>query len=122
MVALRLVYHSLAVLYLHCLYRACVNHLAHLTPAALVKVYLRHLLTHYPQVIQIQLYTVIRASANSYLELMRQLDPAVPVVEPLVYLLGEGKRVYKTILACRTLAGYHRAHLRACPSGFKSKS
>ena len=67
---------------------AGIFHLAHLTAAALLQIYLRDPLTDNTQVVQIRLDAVIGAAAYGDFKFMRQLHIMIAVIKSFVDLLG----------------------------------
>ena len=81
---------------------------------------LGHELAYYADVVEVGLDAVVRASADRYLELVRQAHLTVALVEALVYLLRDGEAVYEAVLAGRPLARDDGAHLRAGAARFEA--
>ena len=100
--------------------RAVILHLADLASAAFLQIDLRHSLADDAQVIQIRLHAVVGTAAHRDLELVRQLDFTVSVIEPLMNLFRQGKCIDQAVLACSSLTGNDRAHLRSCTAGLKT--
>ena len=93
---------------------------AFLAAVAAVLVELGHELAYYADVVEVWLDAVVRASADRYLELVRQAHLTVALVEALVYLLRDGEAVYEAVLAGRSLARDDGAHLRAGAARFEA--
>lgn len=69
-----------------------------------------HHLANQTDIVQIGFYTVVRTAANGNLEFMGKLYRAVALIEAVVYLLGDRKRVQLSVTAGSSLAGDNRTH------------
>ena len=92
------------------MHRALLHNGTFLAGVAAVLVVFRHALAHYAEVVQPRLHAVVRAAADAYLELVRQLHAVPAEVELVVDAVGEGLRVRKAVYAHCALAGHDRAH------------
>ena len=97
--------------------RAAIFNLTDLAALTLGQINLRLTLSDNPQIIQIRLHAVIRASAYRNLEFVRQRHIMVARIVEVMQLFRECKRINQPILAGRSLTGYYRAHLRAGSAG-----
>ena len=101
--------------------RAVVLYLANLAAAAEIRVKLRDALADDAQIVEVWFDTVVRASADRNLKLVRQLDALVALVEALVNLLGQIEAVEQAVLAGGSLAGHNRTNLRAGAAGLQTR-
>ena len=101
--------------------RAVVLDLADLAAAAEIRVKLRDALADDAQIVEVWFDTVVRASADRNLKLVRQLDALVALVEALVNLLGQVEAVEQAVLAGGSLAGHNWTNLRAGAAGLQTQ-
>ena len=60
----------------------------------LCRVYCRYALTYYAKVVEVGLYAVVGTTAYSNLKLVGQYQIVIALIEYLVQLFGELKRIY----------------------------
>ena len=99
------------------LYWASLHRKAFFADIAHVFVKRGHRLTDDAEIIKIWLYAVIRATANTYFELVRQFHSVPTFIESMMYFFGKCLSIVKAVQTYSTLASHYGTYNGTCAAG-----